>query len=49
MGRVESCVALPAKPAPPTISNQVTSSALEAAVANVTLGRASLTVTYTRP
>lgn len=41
--------ALAAKPTLPAVANQVTGAAIEAAIANVTLAKSELTVTYTRP
>jgi phosphatidylethanolamine-binding protein (PEBP) family uncharacterized protein len=41
--------ALSAKPTLPSAANQVTGAVVEAAVANLTLAKASLTVSYTRP
>jgi phosphatidylethanolamine-binding protein (PEBP) family uncharacterized protein len=41
--------ALAAKPALPSVPNQVTGAVVEAAVSNLTLAKASLTVSYTRP
>lgn len=40
--------ALSAKPTLPAVANQVTGAAVEAAIANVTLAKSALTVTYTR-
>lgn len=41
--------ALSAKPTLPTVANQVTGAAVEAAIANITLAKSAVTVTYTRP
>jgi phosphatidylethanolamine-binding protein (PEBP) family uncharacterized protein len=41
--------ALRSKPALPSAPNQVTGAVLEAAIAGITIAKASITVTYTRP